>query len=80
MNTLQYLEATRVVFNRVNARIATIGDAQYSLGERQQFEDLPYDQIINNAQEELEDLIAYASQLHIRLEEVKKVLLRRQNV
>lgn len=80
MNTLQYLEATREVFNRVNARIATIGDAQYSLGERQQFEDLPYDQIITNAQEELEDLIAYASQLHIRLEEVKRVLLRRQNV
>jgi hypothetical protein len=29
MNTLQYLEATRKVFERVNARIGTIGDAQY---------------------------------------------------
>lgn len=78
MNILQYLEATRKVFERVNARIATIGDAQYSLGERQKFEDLPYEQIIQNAQEELEDLIAYASQLHIRLDEVKRVLMRRQ--
>ena len=78
MNTLQYLEATRKVFERVNARIGTIGDAQYSLGERQSFEDKPYEEIIKDAQEELEDLIAYASQLHIRLEEVKRILTVRK--
>ncbi len=78
MNTLQYLEATRKVFERVNARIATVGDAQYSLGERQSFEDKPYDQIVKDAQEELEDLIAYASQLHIRLAEVLRVLEGKQ--
>lgn len=78
MNTLQYLEATRKVFERVNARIGTIGDAQYSMGDRQKFEDKPYAEIIQDAQEELEDLIAYASQLHIRLTEVLLVLEGKQ--
>ena len=78
MNTLQYIHATRQVFERVAARIGTIGDAQYSMGERQAFEDKPYEEIIKDAQEELEDLIAYASQLHIRLEEVKRILLAKK--
>lgn len=78
MNTLQYLEATRKVFERVNARIGTIGDAQYSLGERQKFEDKPYAEIIQDALEELEDMIAYTSQLHIRLQEVLRVLEGKQ--
>jgi hypothetical protein len=81
MNILQYIHATNDVFDRVRSRIGTIGEAQYSLGDRQSFEDKPYEEIIKDAQEEIEDLIAYASQLHIRLEEVKRVLLaRRQNV
>lgn len=80
MNTLQYIHATRDVFERVAARIGTIGDAQYSLGQQQAFEDKPYDQIVKDAQEELEDFIAYASQLHIRLGEVLRVLEGKKHV
>ena len=79
MNTLQYIHATNDVFDRVRSRIGTIGDAQYSLGERQSFEDKPYAKIVKDAQEELEDLIAYASQLHIRLGEVLRVLEGKNN-
>jgi len=78
VNILQYIHATNEVFNRVRARIGTIGYDQYSHGQRQAFEDKPYEEIIKDAQEEIEDLIAYASQLHIRLEEVKRVLLLRR--
>lgn len=70
MNTLKYIEATNKVFHRVIARIGTVGDLQYSYGESQAFEVKPYEDIIIDAQEELEDLIAYASQLHIRLSQV----------
>lgn len=79
MNLLAYIHATNDVFDRVRSRIGTIGAAQYDDGERQAFEDKTYEQIIQDAQEELEDLIAYAAQLHIRLEKVKQILMRRQN-
>ena len=78
MNILQYIHATNDVFDRVRSRIGTIGDLQYGLGDRQTFEDKSYEDIIKDAQEEIEDLIAYASQLHIRLEEVKRVLMLRK--
>jgi hypothetical protein len=78
MNILQYIHATNDVFDRVRSRIGTIGAAQYDGGERQAFEDKPYEEIIKDAQEEIEDLIAYASQLHIRLEEVKRILIMRR--
>lgn len=78
VNILQYIHATNDVFERVRSRIGTIGDLQYGLGDRQTFEDKSYEEIINDAQEEIEDLIAYASQLHIRLEEVRRVLLMRR--
>lgn len=77
MNTLQYIRATDQVFERVRARIGTIGDIQYSFGETQNFETLTYAEIVRNACEELEDLIAYAAQLHIRLGEVLTVLERK---
>lgn len=78
MNILQYIHATNDVFDRVRSRISTVGDTQYGLGDRQTFEDKSYEEIITDAQEEIEDLIAYASQLHIRLEEVRRVLLMRR--
>lgn len=78
VNILQYIHATNDVFDRVRSRIGTIGETQYSLGDRQKFEDKTYEEIITDAQEEIEDLIAYASQLHIRLEEVRRVLLMRR--
>lgn len=74
MNTLAYLHATNRVFDQVRARIGTIGDLQYSQGETQAFESKTYQEIVRDAQEELEDFIAYAAQLHIRLGEVLAAL------
>lgn len=52
-------------------RIMDIGDKQYSNGHRQAFEFKSHRALVTDAQEELLDLIAYASFLYINLEQWK---------
>lgn len=52
-------------------RVMGVGDQQYSIGSRQKFEDMPMPDLLNWANEELEDVIVYAVMLRIRLARLK---------
>ena len=60
---------------RLASRIQGPGDETYSEGDTQRFESGLIDEIFNDAIEEIEDLIVYSCQLHIRVEMLRKALL-----
>lgn len=53
---------------RLYARVVGVGEEQYSSGDVQRFESRPLERIVEDALEEVEDLIVYACQLWIRLD------------
>lgn len=66
-------EVARAVL-AVQSRILGIGRSQYERDGRQQFEDMSPAQIVQFGMEEAEDLVAYATMLRIRLNEIKKAM------
>jgi hypothetical protein len=62
------------LINRCSERIMGVGNEQYSEGGHQRFEALPLDELLQYAYEEIEDLIAYASMIHIRLRGLEEAL------
>lgn len=65
---------------KVSERITGTGNDQYSTGENQQFEAMPLDSLIEYMEEELRDVAAYATMLHIRMQRVKKEFDRRKSI
>ena len=63
------------IITQLSSRIKGPGEESYSEGEVQRFENRLIDDIFVDALEEIEDLIVYSCQLHIRVEMLRKALL-----
>ena len=74
MRSSEYAGEVAEIVGRLESRIMGVGAEQYDEGDRQRFESRSLDQIIEDALEEIEDLIAYACQLHIRVRGIRDVL------
>src|SRR5690606_29093255 len=74
MNSQQL--AREVVETSLDAaqRITGIGAEQYSNGDTQKFETMPLDELFEYADEELLDLINYATMTRIRLKRLREVI------
>jgi len=55
-------------------RVLGIGDEQYSRGDDQKFEVMAFDDLFEYLEEEIRDVAAYATMLHIRIERMKKAI------
>ena len=55
-----------------------VGAEQYSMGDKQKFEVMPLDQLLEYAEEELRDMAVYACMNHIRLRRLREALAQRQ--
>jgi hypothetical protein len=55
-------------------RVKGVGDEQYSEGTHQKFEAMAIDELLEWAEEEVQDLAVYAAMLHIRLRRVRQAL------
>lgn len=72
MTSEEYAQEVSGIVERLQDRILGPGMMQYDRGaEGQRFEGRSLDQITQDALEEVEDLIAYACQLHIRIRQVR---------
>jgi len=74
MNSQQL--AREVVETSLDAaqRITGIGAEQYSNGDTQKFETMPLDELFEYADEELLDLINYATMTRIRLKRLREAI------
>lgn len=72
MTSEEYATEVATIVERLGDRIMGPGMLQYDDGSGlQRFEKRPMEAIVQDALEEIEDLIAYACQLHIRLRQVR---------
>lgn len=56
------------------ARVRGVGDQQYSQGTHQKFEAMSLDELLEWAQEEIQDVAVYSAMLDIRLRRVREAL------
>lgn len=72
MTSEEYSQEVAGIVGRLSDRIMGPGMLQYDDGSGlQRFERRAWDAIAEDALEEVEDLIAYACQLHIRLRQIR---------
>ena len=72
MTSGEYAAEVADIVGRLEGRIMGPGMLQYDDGSgRQRFEGRAMDAIVQDALEEVEDLIAYACQLHIRIRQIR---------
>lgn len=75
MTSEEHAAEVRSIVDRLEGRILGPGMLQYDDGSGvQRFERKPLDTIVEDALEEIEDLIVYACQLHIRLRQTRDLL------
>ncbi len=76
MTTEELTDKMAGVFNNVFNRVEGIGDHQYAndLGKSQAFEEKTLAEIFTDTLEEVEDAISYLSFLHIRIQQLMKVM------
>jgi hypothetical protein len=72
MTSGEYAAEVAQIVGRLEDRIMGPGMLQYDDGSgKQRFEGRELDAIVQDALEEVEDLIAYACQLHIRFRQIR---------
>lgn len=72
MTSEEYAAEVATIVGRLSDRIMGPGMLQYDDGSGlQRFEKRPMEAIVQDALEEIEDLIAYACQLHIRVRQIR---------
>jgi hypothetical protein len=72
MTSGEYATEVATIVERLGDRIMGPGMLQYDDGSGlQRFEKRPMEAIVQDALEEIEDLIAYACQLHIRVRQIR---------
>jgi hypothetical protein len=72
MTSGEYAAEVATIVERLGDRIMGPGMLQYDDGSGlQRFEKRPMEAIVQDALEEIEDLIAYACQLHIRVRQIR---------
>ena len=71
MTSEEHATEVEVIVARLSDRIMGVGMLQYDDGSGlQRFEKRPMEAIVQDALEEIEDLIVYACQLHIRVRQI----------
>ena len=71
LTSIEYANAQEDLCAYARQRILTVGAEQYDRGSMQRFETLTVDEVINEAIDELADLINYAAQAAILLDRVR---------
>lgn len=71
LTSQQYADAQEDICNYARQRILTVGAEQYDRGSMQRFESFTFDEVINEAMDELADLINYAAQAAILLDRIR---------
>lgn len=72
MTSEEHATEVAAIVGRLSDRIMGVGMLQYDDGSGlQRFEKRPLEAIVQDALEEIEDLIVYACQLHIRVRQVR---------
>jgi hypothetical protein len=71
LTSQQYADAQEDICNYARQRILTVGAEQYDRGSVQRFESCSVDEVINEAMDELADLINYAAQAAILLNRIR---------
>lgn len=74
MKSQDLAEHVQIIADAAKNRILGVGNEQYSFGEEQRFEGLPLTTLFDWMQEELQDVVSYATMLSIRIERVRKAL------
>lgn len=75
MTSEEHAAEVAEIVGRLTGRIVGVGAEQYDDGSGQQrFEGRSLDAIVQDALEEIEDLIVYACQLHIRVRQIRDVV------
>jgi hypothetical protein len=71
MTSEQLAKAIGHMINSLESRIIGVGAAQYDKGSKQQIEDKSIDQVLDEALEEIDDLLVYLSWARIRTQKVR---------
>jgi hypothetical protein len=75
MTSEEHAAEVAAIVDRLTDRILGPGMIQYDDGSGvQRFEKRPLDAIVQDALEEIEDLIVYACQLHIRVRQIRDLV------
>lgn len=75
MTSQEHAAQVAEIVDRLTGRILGPGAEQYDDGSgEQRFEGRPLDAIVQDALEEIEDLIVYACQLHIRVRQIRDIV------
>lgn len=77
MNSQQLADEVSDLIEKCSSRVLGTGNEQYSEGENQRFERLQLEEVFQYSYEEIEDLIAYATMIHIRLKRLEEKVLAR---
>lgn len=76
MTSAQLAEYTAEFITAATSRVIGVGDAQYSQGSSQKFEDMPLPELFDWMDEELQDVAVYAAMLSIRLRRLRDAATR----
>jgi hypothetical protein len=71
MTSEQLAKAITHAISNVENRIIGIGAKQYDLGKRQKIEDKSVPEVLDDAIEELDDLLAYIAWTRIRVQKLR---------
>lgn len=74
MNSQQLADAVQLLADGAKSRILGVGDEQYSDGDMQRFESLQLEELFEWLQEELQDVVSYATMLSIRVGRVRSTM------
>jgi len=75
MTSEEHAAEVAAIVDRLTDRILGPGMIQYDDGSGvQRFEKRPADAIVQDALEEIEDLVVYACQLHIRVRQIRDLV------
>ena len=74
MNPSQLADAVTEVMSHLRSRIEGIGASQYSSGEKQRIELLPFADLMQEAIEEIDDALVYLATMRFRLSEYVEAL------
>jgi hypothetical protein len=71
MTSAELAKAIGHMMKSLESRIMSVGAAQYDKGARQKIEDKSIDQVLDEALEEIDDLLVYLSWARIRTQKLR---------
>ena len=77
MTSAELAQEVAAFIEECQARVMGVGNEQYSMGDKQKFEVMSIDELIEYTEEELRDMAVYACMNHIRLRRLREALAAR---